>query len=159
MKLFFTATLWLATSTIAAGAWSAPASRVIEFGVYETEPVASPPKDTPVGRYRLIERTRRVPLRTGVRFGFCAEIVGLEVEGPYAVTEIVRHPLMVQPNGVEITGWNVPQMIQVHDGRAVWCQSHVFREPYELVPGKWRFVVGDGDGDFIAEEFEGVKAP
>jgi len=144
-------------AVFATGALAAPSSRVIEFGIYETEPVASPPTGTPVGRYKLIKQTRRIPLRQGLRFGFCTEISGLEVEGKYTVTEIVRHPLMVQPNGVEQTGWNVPRMISVQDGKAYWCQSQVLKEPHELVPGKWRFVVGDGDGDFIAEEFETVK--
>ncbi len=140
-------------------AQAAPKARIVEFGVYSTDPVANPPVGTPIGRYQLLKKTRKIPLKVGVRFGFCAEIEGIEMEGRYTLTEIVRHPLTTQPNGIESAGWNVPRMLNVVEGKGVWCGSHVFKEAWELVPGKWRFTVGDGDGDIIIEEFETVKAP
>ena len=154
------AALWIAGVFLctAFSAGAAPTARIIESGLYSTDPVADPPRGTPVGRYRLLERTQKVPLRLGVRFGFCAQFEGVEVEGKYMLTEIVRHPLMVQPSGIEITGWNVPRMLNVENGRGIWCESHVLTQPHELVPGRWRFVVGDADADLVVEEFDAVPA-
>ena len=61
-------------------------------------------------------------------------------------------------SGIEITGWNVPRMLNVENGRGIWCESHVFTQPHELVPGRWRFVVGDADADLVVEEFDAVPA-
>ena len=154
------AALWMAAVFLGTAfcAGAAPTARIIESGLYSTDPVADPPRGTPVGRYRLLERTQKVPLRLGVRFGFCAQFEGVEVEGKYMLTEIVRHPLMVQPSGIEVTGWNVPRMLNVENGRGIWCESHVLTQPHELVPGRWRFVVGDADADLVVEEFDAVPA-
>jgi hypothetical protein len=136
---------------------AAPTATLLEYGVYSADPVASPPEGTPLGRYQLLEKTRRIPLRLGTRFGFCARFEGLEVEGKYTLTEIVRHPVMVQPNGVEVGGWNVPRMVRVDNGRGVWCGGFQFTKEHELVPGTWRFTVGDSDADLLVEEFETVR--
>jgi len=124
---------------------AAPTATLLEYGVYSAEPVASPPEGTPLGRYQLLEKTRRIPLKLGTRFGFCARF------------EIVRHPVMVQPNGVEVGGWNVPRMLRVENGRGVWCGGFQFAKEHELVPGTWRFTVGDSDADLLVEEFETVR--
>lgn len=143
--------------TLAGSAVAAPTVRLLEYGVFSTDPVPEAQQQGgPVGKYAHLESTRKIPLRLGVRFGFCAEISGLEVEGKYTLTEIVRHPLMTEPNGIETAGWNVPRMMKVQDGKGVWCGGHVFTKPHELVPGVWRFTVGDGDADLMVETFEAV---
>jgi hypothetical protein len=144
----------------AALAHAGPKARVLEYGVFSAEAApADPAKSGPLGRYTLIERTRRIPLQVGLRFGFCAEITGIEgFDGKATLTEIVRHPVFTLPNGTEAAGWNVPRMVSVEGDRAVWCGGHLFREPHELVPGAWRFIVGDGDGDIITETFDVVPA-
>ena len=140
-------------------AYAAPAARVVEAGLYSAEPVADPPADTPRGRYRLLESTTRVPLRLGVRFGFCADFEGLDAEDKATMTELVRHPLMTLPSGIEATGWNVPRKMRVREGRGTWCAAFQFTRPHELVPGTWRFVVSDADGDLLSVQFEAVPAP
>ena len=142
----------------AAIAHAGPTAKILDYGIFSADPLpADQAKAGPLGRYALIERTRKVPLQVGVRFGFCAEITGVEgFEGKATFTEIVRHPVLTLPNGTEAAGWNVPRMVTVEGDRAIWCGGHLFREPHELVPGKWRFTVGDADGDFIVEEFETV---
>ncbi len=149
-----TALLMLSAGFAQAG----PKAKILDYGIFSTEPVpAEQAKAGPLGRYALIKRTRKVPLQLGVRFGFCAEITGVEgFDGKATFTEIVRHPVLTLPNGTEAAGWNVPRMVTVDGDRAVWCGGHLFREPHELVPGKWRFTVGDADRDFIVEEFEAV---
>ena len=156
MRTAFTALMMMA----AACAYAGPKATILDYGVFSADPVpAEQAKAGPLGRYALIERTRKIRSQVGLRFGFCAEITGVEgFEGKATFTEIVRHPVMTLPNGTEAAGWNVPRMVTVKDDRAVWCGGHLFREPHELVPGRWRFTVGDGDGDFIVEEFE-VVAP
>lgn len=142
-----------------APAWAGATATVVEYGVFSTDPVDGAPEGTPLGRYRLIERTRTIPLRVGVRFGFCARFDGLDgVEGKYTLTEIVRHPVMVNPAGIEVAGWNVPRMLRVEGGKGVWCGGHVFAQPHELVPGTWRFTVGDSDADLLVQEFDAVPA-
>ena len=140
-----------------APAMAAPSATLLEYGVYSADPVAIPPEGTPLGRYKLLEKTRRIPLKIGTRFGFCARFEGLEVEGKYTLTEIVRHPVMVQPNGVEAGGWNVPRMLKVENGRGVWCGGFQFTKEHELVAGTWRFTVGDSDADLLVEEFETMR--
>lgn len=139
---------------------AAPTARLLKYGLFSADPVPeSQQQSGPVGKYAHLETTRRIPLKLGVRFGFCAEIAGLEVEGKYTLTEIVRHPVMTEPNGIETAGWNVPRMLKVQDGKGVWCGGFVFTKPHELVPGAWRFTVGDSDADLVVETFEAVAPP
>lgn len=150
----------LLASLVAGEALAAPSARLLTFGLFSADPVPeSQQRSGPVGKYAHLETTRRIPLKLGVRFGFCAEISGLEVEGKYTLTEIVRHPVMTEPNGIETAGWNVPRMLKVQDGKGVWCGGYVFTKPHELVPGAWRFTVGDSDADLVVETFEAVLPP
>lgn len=122
--------------------------RVVEYGILSSAG----------GKPEFVQRTSRIPLRKGVRFGFCAELEGLEaVNGLAGLSEQVRHPLLTQANGIETNGWNVPRTVQVVNGRARWCGGHTFREDWELVPGTWRFVIGDSAGDLVAQEFQVVR--
>lgn len=138
---------------------AAPKARLLTFGLFSADPVPeSQQQSGPIGKYAHLASTRKIPLKLGVRFGFCAEISGLEVEGKYTLTEIVRHPVMTEPNGIESAGWNVPRMLKVQDGKGVWCGGYVFTKPHELVPGQWRFTVSDSDADLVVEAFEAVPA-
>lgn len=133
-----------------AGALQAQGSaqgKVVEFGI------VAPGDGKPV----FERRTTRIPLRQGLRFGFCAEITGLSDEGgKYALAETVRHPVTTGPNGIEENGWNVPRMVKVENGRARWCGGHRFEHAWQLVPGKWRFEVADGDNILVVQEFDAV---
>ena len=151
----------LAVLTMLAGsAVAAPKARLLKYGLFSVDPVPEAQQQSgPVGKYAHLETTRKIPLALGGRFGFCAEIAGLEVEGKHTLTEIVRHPVMTEPNGIETAGWNVPRMVKVQDGKGVWCGGYVFTKPHELVPGTWRFTVGDSDADLVVETFEAVAAP
>jgi hypothetical protein len=121
--------------------------RVVEYGILASAE----------GKPEFVQKTDRIPLRKGLRFGFCAELQGLDaVNGLAGLSEQVRHPLLVQPNGIEANGWNVPRTVQVVNGRARWCGGHTFREDWDLVPGTWRFVIGDSAGDLVVQEFKAV---
>ncbi|MCW5623512.1 MAG: DUF3859 domain-containing protein [Burkholderiales bacterium] len=128
-------------------AQGAPSAKVVEYGIVRSVD----------GKFVFDRKTKRIPLRRDLRFGFCAEIVGLGADGKHTLAEVVRHPVLVQPNGVETNGWNVPRMVTVENGVARWCASHRFEHDWELVPGKWRFVVGDGERDLVIQEFDAVR--
>ena len=142
------APLLLAVFVAIAHAQGAASGRVVEFGILSG----------PEGKPEFVQKTATIPLRKGVRFGFCAQLDGLEaVNGLAGLSEQVRHPLLTQPNGIETNGWNVPRTVQVMNGRARWCGGHTFREDWELVPGTWRFVIGDSAGDLVVQEFKVVR--
>ena len=131
----------------AAAAQGSPSGEVTEYGIYELVD----------GKPRLEQQTGRIPARKGTRFGFCAQLRGLDdVNGKTMLSEVVRHPLLTHPNGIESNGWNAPHMVTVTNGRGYWCGGHELREDWQLVPGKWRFVVSDGVRDLVVQEFEVV---
>jgi hypothetical protein len=138
----------LALVSAPALAQGSPSGRVVEYGILSGAE----------GKPEFVQKTSRIPLRKGLRFGFCAELEGLDaVNGVAGLSEQVRHPLLTQPNGIETNGWNVPRTVQVVNGRARWCGGHTFREEWELVPGTWRFVIGDSAGDLVVQEFKAVR--
>ena len=126
-----------------------PSGEVSEYGIYKIVD----------GRPVLDKQTKRIPARKGVRFGFCADLIGLsgnQVGGKAMLSELVRHPVLTQPNGVETNGWNAPHLVVVNDGRSQWCGGHELRENWQLVPGKWRFIVSDGVRDLVVQDFDVV---
>jgi len=133
----------------AAHAQGVPSGEVSEYGIYKIVD----------GRPVLDKQTKRIPARKGVRFGFCADLIGLtgnQVGGKAMLSELVRHPVLTQANGVETNGWNAPHLVVVNDGRSRWCGGHELREDWQLVPGKWRFIVSDGVRDLVVQEFDVV---
>lgn len=109
------------------------------------------------GALKLLKSTDTVPLKLGTRFGFCAEITGLVGDEKLAFYEVVRHPLMTNARGIEEVGWNSPRWLALDAGRTRWCVTHTFKEPWELVPGTWRFVLSGQGGDVVVGEFTAVK--
>ncbi len=141
------ATLLLAAAATPALAQGSPQGKVVEYGIVK------PGEGKPV----FERRTTRIPLRKGLRFGFCAELTGLGEEGSkHTLAETVRHPVTTSPSGIEENGWNVPRMVKVENGVARWCGGHTFAHPGELVPGKWRFEIADADHVLVLQEFDAV---
>jgi hypothetical protein len=124
-----------------------PTGEITEYGLYTIVN----------GKPALEKQTDKVPARKGVRFGFCADLAGLnDSGGKTMLSEFVRHPVLTQPNGIETNGWNAPHMVAVMNGRGRWCGGHELRNDWQLVPGKWRFVVTDGVRDIVVQDFEVV---
>lgn len=137
--------LYLTFALVPAQAQGVPSGEISEFGLYKIVD----------GKPVLEKQTNRIPVRKGVRFGFCADLAGLnEVDGKTMLSEFVRHPVLTQPNGIETNGWNAPHMVAVTNGRGRWCGGHELRNDWQLVPGKWRFVVTDGVRDIVVQDFE-----
>lgn len=130
-----------------ASAQGTPTGEITEYGLYSIVN----------GKPALDRKTTRVPACKGVRFGFCADLTGLaDIDGKAMLSELVRHPVLTQPNGIETNGWNAPHMVSVMNGRGHWCGGHELRNDWQLVPGKWRFVVTDGVRDIVVQEFDVV---
>lgn len=137
--------LCLTLTLVPAQAQGVPSGEVSEFGLYRIVD----------GKPVLEKQTSRIPARKGVRFGFCADLAGLNaVDGKTMLSEVVRHPVLTQPNGIETNGWNAPHMVASTNGRGRWCGGHELRNDWQLVPGKWRFIVTDGVRDIVVQDFE-----
>lgn len=138
---------FVASSAHWAQAQGVPSGEVSEYGIYKIVD----------GKPVLEKQTKRIPARKGTRFGFCADLAGLnDVGGKSMLSEVVRHPVLTQANGIETNGWNAPHMVVVSNGRARWCAGHELRDDWQLVPGKWRFIVSDGVHDVVVQEFDVV---
>lgn len=128
-----------------------PSGKVVVFGVFKAGPDG---KDEGPLTGREIVQTNIVPARVGVRFGLCAEVKGIQPDGPHAVTVSVRHPVYTGADGIETNGYNSPQMMQSEAGTARWCGSHLLKSKYELTPGNWRFEVSYNGVDLFTQEFK-----
>jgi hypothetical protein len=138
---------WLAFAIAPVQAQGVPTGEVTEYGIYRIVD----------GKPVLEKQTKRIPARKGTRFGFCADLAGLnDVGGKSMLSEVVRHPVLTQANGIETNGWNAPHMVIVTNGRGRWCGGHELRNDWQLVPGKWRFIVSDGVRDIVVQEFDVV---
>lgn len=139
--------LCFAVAAALAQAQGAPSGEVSEYGIYKIID----------GKPVLDKQTKRIPARKGTRFGFCADLAGLnDVGGKSMLSEVVRHPVLTQANGIETNGWNAPHMVVVSNGRARWCAGHELRDDWQLVPGTWRFIVSDGVRDIVVQDFNVV---
>ena len=96
-----------------------PTGEVSEYGIYKIVD----------GKPVLEKQTKRIPARKGVRFGFCADLIGLNDRwtARRCCPNWCRHPVLTQPNGIETNGWNAPHMVVVNDGRGRWCGGHELR--------------------------------
>jgi hypothetical protein len=116
-----------------------PAGRVTEYGIYSAE-------------RKLLMQTHEIPIRAGVRFGFCFEVPVDSTDEAAMLVETLAHP-PVQLRGIEDTGYSVPRMFRVEGGRAKGCSGYVARSESELAAGRWRFSLSDGGGDVVVQEF------
>ena len=132
-----------------------------DFGVFEPVggevQVALPQstsgaKKTPSG-IRFVERTRMVPTRRGVRFGFKYEISGARDRKPVEVMVIVSHPAIQKPDGSVSKGFKFKERIPVVDGKARGFTGYSFDHDYELVQGEWKFEFWIREGKILEWTF------
>jgi len=113
--------------------------RVTEYGIHSAE-------------RKLLTQTREIPIRSGVRFGFCFEVPLDSAEDSTMLVETLAHP-PVRKRGIDDTGYSVPRMFSIEDGRATGCARSVARSASDLAAGRWKFSVSDGGGDLVVQEF------
>ena len=132
-----------------------------DFGVFEPvggkmEVVALPEstsgaKRTPTGIH-FLERTRMIPAKKGVQFGFNYEITGAQ-KGPLEVMIIVTHPRIQKPDGSISSGFKFKEKLPVVDGIAKGFTGYSFDHEYELVPGEWKFEFWVREGKLLEWTF------
>lgn len=94
------------------------------------------------GEIVFAERTRRIPARHGLRFGFAYELVGLPAETP--VTFVVSHPPMQEPGREVSEGYH-------HQVSGLHSYGYGFDADWELVEGIWHFQLLH-DGRLLCEQ-------
>jgi hypothetical protein len=141
-----------------------------DYGIFEPvgaervklEAAPSGEKLTPTS-VKYLDRTRWIPARKGIRFGFDYEILNA-TEGPVEVTVLVKHPEMRKPDGTLSKGFKFKERVPLVDGKARGFTGYSFDHDYELVPGEWKFELWVREGKlaewtFIACQDNGTWQP
>jgi hypothetical protein len=159
------ALLGLALASAHAGAQETRVDRiqVLEYGIYEAS-VAYSERDanwvlqSRVGDVRHVKRTRKVPAKLGVRFGFGYVVVGSPQGAKVTLRKVTRFP----PPGLKSPA--AKQALKFSEvavtrtiGREAGYVDYGFDDPWELVPGRWTIELWLGDRRLAAQSFTVVK--
>lgn len=138
-------TLLLAASANAADTIIVTGATVTEVGIYSAKIEKKYDVPTVVGGtteglndFRLIRATTNIPPRIGTRFGFRYAIQGSPTNAPIVLTMVGVHPPLTDPRTGQTKTRDVYRL-QSWIGHTY--TSYSLDEPWELVPGKWRFEV------------------
>lgn len=127
-------------SALSATAFAGQAGKVVEFGIYSED-------------HKLLKKTTRIPIRSGIRFGFCFEANIEFFEDRYMLVETLSHPPVSSGGVGEDRGYSVPRMFKVRNGIAYGCSGYRARDLSDLRPGVWKFTISDGDEELVSQEF------
>jgi hypothetical protein len=105
---------------------------------------------------RYIDRTRWVPTRKGIRFGFNYEITNV-TEGPVEVMVLVSHPPIEKPDGTVSKGFKFKEKVPLLEGKARGFTGYSFDHDYELVTGEWKFELWVREGKLLEWTFIATK--
>lgn len=154
--------------TLASASASAQAPRVdrievLEYGIYAAS-VAYAERDanwvlqSRVGDVRHVKRTRTVPAKLGVRFGFGFVVAGSPVGAKVTLRKVTRFP----PPGLRSPAAKEPLKVsQVAVTRTIGREAgyvdYGFDDPWELVPGTWTIELWHGDRKLATQSFTVVR--
>lgn len=135
------------------------------FGLFGPGEVIGTEKriETPTGVVKKISGaelyrvTKTVPLEIGREFGFCYELTGFKNDVEVEIQWIVKHPLMVKPNGDRSIGYQYSRVLPVENGKAERCPSYKFEHQWELREGNWGFAVEYKGNRLVNIVFEAVN--
>jgi hypothetical protein len=133
-------TLALVLSMFVVTAAAESTGKITEYGIYGDN-------------HALVKKTREISSAKPVRFGFCFEARIDAVDGGVALTETLKHPPVMQRNGIESNGYSMPRMFEVKGGVARGCSGYYAKDPADLRPGVWQFTLSDGGNDVVVQEF------
>lgn len=102
-------------------------------------------------RREPIEQTALVPARLGSKFGVRYQLEGKR-KGDEPLTLLYLTPGVVTPDGQRHDKFVVQQPLA--EGAADDVMAFEFTEGYEVVPGRWRFLVFQGDRLLVEQAFE-----
>jgi hypothetical protein len=159
------ASLSLALASANAGAQAPRLDRieVLEYGIYAAN-VAYSERDanwvlqSRVGDVRHVKRTRTVPAKLGVRFGFGFVVAGSPTGAKVTLRKVTRFP----PPGLRSPAAKEPLKVSEVSltrtiGREAGYVDYGFDDPWELVPGTWTIELWHGDRKLATQSFTVVK--
>lgn len=125
----------------------------IEYGVFVSAPIQDPqPGERILSRANQpIEQTDLVPARLGTKFGVRYRLTG-KIEGEQPLTLLYFTPGLVGGDGkrqdkIELQQKLVPGAL--HD-----VMAFEFTEHHEVVPGRWQFMVFQGERKLLEQHFQ-----
>jgi hypothetical protein len=139
-RFLTTLTIALVCTAFAKTAFAQQTGKVVEFGIYSDE-------------RKLLKKTTSIPIKGGVRFGFCFEADIDFSEDSYMLIESLAHPPIPVRDSGEDAGYSVPRMFEVRDGVARGCSGYRARDVSDLRRGVWKFTISDGEEVLVVQEF------
>lgn len=92
--------LLLAATVCSAG----PSVEIIDYGIIDAEITSTVNADNTaagerdlVDKFAIVQTTRTIPIRSGLKFGFTYVIHGGQTNAPVTVVRIARHPELTDP--------------------------------------------------------------
>ena len=134
-------------SLLSAAVQAAPKAEILEYGYYEfigeakrlMHPAATS-GFVQTGEAKLVEQTRRIPIKQGRLFGFRFRISGLNATvGQIPLELVVTHPKMEKPDGTTSTGYRYTLALKLDKGSVEDKTGYRMNENYEMVEGDWVF--------------------
>jgi len=133
---------------------------IVKHGIYagpSGEAIASPGTVAGVERQlaetKLIETTRTIPARAGLRFGIEYRIVGEPAGGIISLKRTTIYP----EGGVRNPSTGKTAMrdeaVEPHEVDAVNYSGFRFDDPWEMVPGTWTIELSHGGKTLASESF------
>jgi len=111
-----------------------------------------------VSNFVLLDATTRVPARQGVRFGIQLRVSGVPASGLVELRRILRYP----PPGAQIPSHSAPlpyDEVELQCTAVEECMTgYGLDQPWEMIPGKWRFEIWSGDRLLAEQSFTVVPA-
>lgn len=137
---------------------------VKNFGIFSAEnqasqkPAAGGISFTAVSKVRMTKKTRTIPLRKGVNFGFQYQAVGTPIGQRATLHFVVIYP----PLGLTKPGASSPLARDEYDqkvriGVEDSFDGYNLDNDWELVPGDWTLEIWSGSTKLASENFTLVK--
>lgn len=117
---------------------------IVNQGIYRAEIVgeginsANGLPITVVKKFDLVEKTNRIPIERGKRFGFYIFVNNTGMESIEVEIRII-HPEFFDPYMGALSSVNMSKMV-IKDGTMRY-EGYILEEDYEMVSGEWRFEV------------------
>jgi hypothetical protein len=143
--ILIVAVLTLVFSVAAQDKVSVTGASVTEAGIYTARvikkfavPGVTGGTNEGLDSFSLVQATKNVPARIGVRFGFRYTIHGTPSNAPIVLTMVGEHPPYKNPK-TRKTQTRDEYELQSWIGQTY--TSYLFEEEWELIPGKFKFEV------------------
>ena len=151
---------WVFLATIGSPTYAENLSaRVTQYGIYSrgyevVEKDSASPSEfyRRTSEIRLLQQTNNIPMKLGIKFGYCFEISGSALN-EITLTEKVSHPEIKRNDGKVTKNFSTPRRIPVVNGVGGSCGGYSLDHGFELIPGDWKFELFNGKQRLLVQEF------